>query len=59
MDQASEATTARGFSGSSELTSFIWSVADVIRRDYKQADYGKVILPFAVLRLLDVSKEAA
>jgi type I restriction enzyme M protein len=24
---------------------FIWSVADLLRGDYKQADYGKVILP--------------
>ncbi len=32
---------------------FIWSVADLLRGDYKQADYGKVILPFTVLRRLD------
>jgi hypothetical protein len=31
------------------LSSFIWSVADLLRGDYKQADYGKVILPFTVL----------
>jgi len=36
-----------------ELTGFIWSVADLLRGDYKQADYGKVILPFTVLRRLD------
>jgi type I restriction-modification system DNA methylase subunit len=35
------------------LSSFIWSVADLLRRDYKQSDYGKVILPFTVLRRLD------
>ncbi|WP_246675048.1 type I restriction-modification system subunit M N-terminal domain-containing protein [Mesorhizobium sp. B2-5-3] len=35
------------------LSSFIWSVADLLRGDYKQADYGKVILPFTVLRRLD------
>ena len=35
------------------LASFIWSVADLLRGDYKQADYGKVILPFTVLRRLD------
>ena len=28
------------------LSSFIWSVADLLRGDYKQSDYGKVILPF-------------
>lgn len=32
---------------------FIWSVADLLRGDYKQADYGKVILPLTVLRWLD------
>ena len=35
------------------LSSFIWSVADLLRGDYKQSDYGKVILPFNVLRRLD------
>ena len=35
------------------LSSFIWSVADLLRGDYKQADYGKVILPLTVLRRLD------
>jgi type I restriction-modification system DNA methylase subunit len=35
------------------LSSFIWTVADLLRGDYKQSDYGKVILPFTVLRRLD------
>jgi type I restriction enzyme M protein len=35
------------------LSSFIWSVADLLRGDYKQSDYGKVILPFTVIRRLD------
>ncbi|WP_063685567.1 type I restriction-modification system subunit M [Bradyrhizobium stylosanthis] len=35
------------------LSSFIWSVADLLRGDYKQSDYGKVVLPFTVLRRLD------
>jgi len=35
------------------LASFIWSVADLLRGDYKQSEYGKVILPFTVLRRLD------
>jgi type I restriction enzyme M protein len=34
-------------------SSFIWSVADLLRGDYKQSEYGKVILPFTVLRRLD------
>ena len=31
----------------------IWQVADLLRGDYKQSDYGKVILPLTVLRRLD------
>lgn len=40
------------------LSSFIWSVADLLRGDYKQSDYGKVILPFTTLRRLDCVLEA-
>ena len=32
---------------------FIWSVADLLRGDYKQSEYGRVILPFTVLRRFD------
>ena len=32
---------------------FIWSVADLLRGDYRQSDYGKVILPFTLLRRLE------
>ena len=35
------------------LSAFIWSVADLLRGDYRQSEYGKVILPFTVLRRLD------
>ena len=35
------------------LSSFIWSVADLLRGSYKQSEYGRVILPFTVLRRLD------
>jgi type I restriction enzyme M protein len=35
------------------LSAFLWSVADLLRGDYKPADYGSVILPFTVLRRLD------
>jgi type I restriction enzyme M protein len=35
------------------LSSFIWFVADLLCGDYKQSEYGKVILPFTVLRRLD------
>ena len=41
------------------LSSFIWSVADLLRGDYKQSEYGKVILPFTVLRRLDCVLEAS
>ena len=37
----------------SEKVSFIWGVADLLRGDYKQSEYGRVILPFIVLRRLD------
>ncbi len=36
-----------------EKASLIWEVADLLRGDYKQPDYGKVILPMTVLRRLD------
>ncbi len=37
----------------SEKVSFVWSVADLLRGHYKQSEYGRVILPFLVLRRLD------
>jgi type I restriction enzyme M protein len=40
------------------LSSFIWSIADLLRGDYRQSEYGKVILPFCVLRRLDCVLEA-
>lgn len=36
-----------------ESANFIWSIADLLRGEYKQSDYGKVILPLTVLRRLD------
>lgn len=36
-----------------ESANFIWTIADLLRGDYKQSDYGKVILPLTVLRRLD------
>ena len=36
-----------------DKVSFIWGVADLLRGDYKQSEYGRVILPFLVLRRLD------
>lgn len=40
------------------LSALIWSVADRLRGDYKQSEYGKVILPFTVLRRLDCVLES-
>src|SRR5664280_1477895 len=34
-------------------SALIWAVADLLRGDYKQSEYGKVILPLTVLRRLD------
>jgi type I restriction enzyme M protein len=31
----------------------IWSIADLLRGDYKQSEYGRVILPLVLLRRLD------
>ncbi|MNK04809.1 Type I restriction enzyme EcoKI M protein [compost metagenome] len=41
-----------------ETANFIWSIADLLRGDYKQSDYGKVILPLTVLRRLDCVLQA-
>jgi type I restriction enzyme M protein len=38
--------------------SFVWGVADKLRGTYKRHEYGKVILPFVVLRRLDCTLEA-
>ncbi|RNF33969.1 type I restriction-modification system subunit M [Paracoccus methylarcula] len=35
------------------LGSFVWTIAEILRGDFKQSEYGKVILPFVVLRRLD------
>ena len=37
----------------SENSNFIWKIADLLRGDYKQSEYGDVILPFTVLCRLD------
>lgn len=42
----------------SSLSTLIWSVADLLRGDYKQSEYGRVILPFTVLRRLDCVLES-
>ena len=42
----------------SELANLIWNVAEHLRGDYKQADYGKIIMPFTLLRRLDCVLES-
>lgn len=37
----------------SEVASFIWSVADLLRGDFRQSQYGRIILPFTLLRRLE------
>jgi len=41
-----------------EKVQFIWEIAELLRGDYKRYEYGKVVLPFAVLRRLDCVLEA-
>lgn len=40
------------------LSAFVWSIAETLRGDFKQSEYGKVVLPFVVLRRLDCILEA-
>src|SRR5436853_1279713 len=47
------ATSAPSSDGIRNHAAFIWSVADLLRGDYKQSEYGKVILPLTVLLRLD------
>lgn len=37
----------------SQIATFIWSVADLLRGDFKQSQYGRIILPFTLLRRLE------
>jgi type I restriction enzyme M protein len=44
------------------LAAYIWSLADLLRGDFKQSQYGRIILPFTLLRrlecVLEPTKEA-
>ncbi|MGK0289412.1 MAG: type I restriction enzyme M protein [bacterium] len=35
------------------LASYIWTLADLLRGDFKQSQYGRIILPFTLLRRLE------
>jgi type I restriction enzyme M protein len=37
----------------SNSAALIWSVAEILRGDFKQSEHQKVVLPFNVLRRLD------
>ena len=43
----------------SQIAAFIWSVADLLRGDFKQSQYGRIILPFTLLRRLECVLEAS
>jgi type I restriction enzyme M protein len=42
----------------SQLAAYIWSLAELLRGDFKQSQYGRVILPFTILRRLECVLEA-
>ena len=42
----------------SQTAAYIWSLADLLRGDFKQSQYGRVILPFTILRRLECVLEA-
>ncbi|EXJ12872.1 type I restriction-modification system subunit M [Nitrincola nitratireducens] len=48
-------TTNNNFSS---IAAFLWSVADLLRGDFKQSQYGRIILPFTLLRRLECVLEA-
>ncbi|MDO8436993.1 MAG: class I SAM-dependent DNA methyltransferase [Nitrosomonadaceae bacterium] len=41
------------------LATYIWSLADLLRGDFKQSQYGRVILPFTLLRRLECVLESS
>jgi type I restriction enzyme M protein len=44
--------------GFQDKVSLIWSIADILRGDFKPHEYGQTILPFVVLRRLECALEA-
>lgn len=41
------------------LAAYCWSIADLLRGDFKQSQYGRIILPFTLLRRLEGVLEAS
>ncbi|HEY9815102.1 MAG TPA: class I SAM-dependent DNA methyltransferase [Candidatus Obscuribacterales bacterium] len=42
----------------SQTAAFLWAIADLLRGDFKQSQYGRIILPFTLLRRLECVLEA-
>lgn len=42
---------------SNNIVSNTWNIAELLRGDYKQSEYGRIILPFTLLRRLDCMLE--
>jgi type I restriction enzyme M protein len=42
----------------SQTAAFLWSIADLLRGDFKQSQYGRIILPFTLLRRMECVLEA-
>jgi hypothetical protein len=39
------AAVAEGLAATKSHAAFVWSVADLLRGDYRRSEYGRVILP--------------
>lgn len=59
INKTSSATMTQN---TNNLAAYIWSLADLLRGDFKQSQYGRIILSFTLLRrlegVLEDSKEA-
>ena len=50
---ANAAATQATHAAPNNHAGLIWAIADLLRGDYKQSEYGRVILPLVLLRRLD------
>ncbi len=48
-----------GTQAPNNLAAYIWSLADLLRGDFKQSQYGRIILPFTLLRRLECVLEGS
>jgi type I restriction enzyme M protein len=58
MERQDAGQTRKADTSTGSLGTFVWSIAEILRGDFKQSEYGKVILPFVVMRRLDCILEA-